>query len=230
MSSVRNIFSKKYIKKYEQKIKYLGSNNKLNLDSFLLSRLIIEIVLAILCLLIPRFGLLIALIVFLVFHYSYTSILVNSKIRRRINNLYDETIMFYHMLYLSLKETKDLKISLEIICAKLGNSLTKEFKIILGNNKYNNDLKEVFTKVIETIPNVDVKNSLVDIKESDNYLRTIEENIRILQNKNVILIKDRYKYKPIYLTVLAIIFISIISILLFNVYDILDFFNKLFNI
>ena len=230
MNSVRNIFSKKYIKKFEQKIKYLGCDNKLDLNSFLLSRLFIEIIVGILCLLIPRYGLLIALIVVILFHYLYTIILIDNKIKIRIDKLYDETIMFYNMLYLSLKDTKDLKISLDIICSKLGNSLTREFKVILGNNKYNNDLKEVFTKVIETIPNVDVKNSLVDIKESDNYLRTIEDNIKILQNKNVVLIKDRYKYKPIYLVIIATFLVILISLLMLNAYNILDFFNNLFNI
>lgn len=230
MNSVRNIFSKKYIKKYEQKIKYLGPNNKIDLNSFLLSRLVIEIILVILCLLIPRFGLLVALIALILFHFIYTSVLIDNKLFARIDSLYDESIMFYNMLSLSLKDTKDLKISLEITCSKLGNSLTKEFKRILGNNKYNNDLKEVFTKVIETIPNTDVKNTLIDIKESDNYLKTIDESIKILQNKNVILIKDRYKYKPIYLIIVCMFFVVVISMLLLNVYTILDFFNNLFKI
>jgi len=230
MNSVRNIFSKKYIRKYERKIKYLGSKNKINLNTFLLSRLIIEIILSIICLLIPRFGLLIALIVVISFHYIYTYILIDNKILIRTDKLYDETIMFYNMLSLSLKDTNDLKISLEIICSKLGNSLTREFKKLLANNKYNNDLKEVFTKVIDTIPNIDVKNTLVDIKESDNYLKTIDESIKILQDKNVILVKDRYKYKPIYLTIISSFFISLISMLLINFYNILAFFNNLFNI
>ena len=182
---IKNIFSRKYINNYLQKLKYIGPTNKITLESFLLSRLFITLVLLVICLLIPKIGIILAIVIVPLFYYLYTNILIDNKIRIRNNKLYDEAIIFFDMLYLAIKQTNDLKISLDIVTNKLGNSLSLEFKNIIGDNKYNNDLNEVFKKVIETIPNYDVRNALVDLKESNNYLSTLEDIIKRLQDKNI---------------------------------------------
>lgn len=224
---IKNIFSRKYINNYKIKLKYIGPNNKIKLESFLLSRLFISIILLIVLLLIPKIGIFLAIIFVPLFYYLYTDILIDNKIRIRNNKLYEEAIIFFDMLYLAINDTKDLKISLDIVTNKLGNSLSLEFKNILGNNKYNNDLNEVFKRVIKNIPNYDVRNALVDLKESSNYLITIDEIINRLQEKNIVLNKQKYLLKPIMLTFIAIIFIILISYLLFNINDIVNFLNNL---
>ncbi|MBR1416634.1 MAG: hypothetical protein IJ572_02325 [Bacilli bacterium] len=228
MSGIKKIFSKKYITKYEEKIKYLGPNNKISLENFLLTRLFLSIVLLIICLIIPKYGLILAIIVAISFYYLYTSILIDNKIRIRNDKLYDEAILFFNMLKLSYDKTKDIKTSLEIVSNKLGNSISITFRKVLKNNRYNNDLKEVFSKVIETIPNKDVKNALVDLKECNNYYDCLERITENLKDKNVVILKSKYQFKPIILVFVSLVFISIICILLFNIYDIINYLNSLF--
>lgn len=225
---IKNIFSKKYINNYNRKLKYIGPNNKIKLENFLLSRLFISIILLVLCLLIPKYGIYISLICVPLFYYLYTNILINNKIKVRSEKLNDEAIIFFDMLYLAMKQTNDLKMSLEIVTNKLGNSLAIEFKNILGNNKYNNDLNEVFKMVIDNIPNYDVRNTLVDLKESNDYFITLDEIITRLQKKNIVLIKQKNIYKPIVISIISIIFIFIICYLLFHSTDIINYFNNIF--
>lgn len=225
---IKNVFSQKYINNYKKKIKYIGPDNKIKLESFLLSRLFISIILLVVCLLIPKIGIFIAIVCVPLFYFLYTSILIDNRISIRNEKLYDEAIIFFDMLYLAIKQTNDLKISLDIVTNKLGNSLSLEFKKLLENNKYNNDLNEVFKRVIDSIPNYDVRNALVDLKESDDYIKTLDEVIKRLQNKNVVINKNKYSYKPIVVSFVAVLFILIICYLLFNANGIIDYFNNLF--
>ena len=222
---INNIFSKKYIKKYSKKIKYLGPSNKIVLDYFLLSRLIITFALLVACILIPKYGILIAIVVVPLFYWIYTNLLINDKIQKRIDVLYEEGLVFFDMLQLALIKNNDLKLSLDIVTNKLGNSLALEFKNVLGNNKYNNDIKEVFSIVIDTIPNYDVRNALVDLKESDDYIKSLDYIVKNLREKNLALNKRKYQFKPILVSFVAIIFISIICLILFNINNIIQFFN-----
>ena len=225
---IKNIFSHKYINKYKQKLIYIGPKNKIKLENFLLSRLFISIILLAICLIIPKYGLYIAIVCVPIFYFSYTNILIDSKIRYRNEILYNEAIVFFEMLYLCIKQTNDLKTSLDMVTNKLGNSLSLEFKKILENNKYNNDLNEVFKRVIDSIPNYDVRNALVDLKESEDYLTTIDEIIKQLQDKSLLITKNKSIYKPIVISFMSLIFIFIICYLLFNANDIVSYFDSLF--
>lgn len=225
---IKNVFSKKYINNYKKKLNYIGPDNKIQLENFLLSRLFISIILLVVFLIIPKYGIYLAIIFVPLFYFLYTDILINKKIRVRNNKLYEEAIIFFDMLYLAIKQTNDLKISLDIVTNKLGNSLSIEFKNILGDNKYNNDLNEVFKRVIDSLPNYDVRNALVDLKESDDYLLTLDEIIQKLQAKHELVTRNNYSYKPIVITFVALIFIISICYLLFNANDIVNYFNNLF--
>ena len=220
--NIEGIFSKKYIKKYKQKIKYLGPNSKLRLNDFLFSRLIIELLIMILTILIPKYGIIIAILSVLLFHFLYTVLLIDNKIRIRSNKVYVESILFFNMLKLSLNQNNDLKDAIEDVSKKIGNSIALEFRKVLKHDRYNNDINEVLNKVIETIPNNDVKNRFLDLKESNNYQKTLTDAIIFLEEKNTLLVKKQAYLKPIVISVYSLIFISIICILLFNIYNIVD--------
>jgi len=227
MNGIKNIFSKKYIKKYQEKISFLNREDRVDLNTFLLKRLFIEIIIAILCLLVPKYGILLAIAIVLLFHFIYTGIIIDSKIDKRINSLYEEAITFYNMILLSYKDNNDLKMSIDIVTNKLDNSLAIEFKNVLGNNKYNNDLREVFNEVIKTIPNHDVKNTLIDLKDAENIEKSLESIINLLQEKDIIITESKYQFKPIYLTFISICFLGLILFIIFNLVNIINYINNL---
>ena len=227
MNILKNIFSKKYINKYNKKLSYLGLNNKLNLVNFLVSRLILTIVLFVLCLFIPKYGLLIALLVSIMFYYLYTLLLIDNKINKRSDKLYDEALLLFSMLKLSLNTTKDIKVSLETVVNKIGNSLALEFRRMLENNKYNNDINYVFNKVIDTIPNNDVRKSLIDLKESNYDVTSIDNIINELKDKHLILIRQSNQYKPLLILFIGLLFLIVIVLMILNINEIISYFNTL---
>ena len=224
MNILKNLFSKNYINKYKRKVSYLGPNSKLKVETFLVTRLLVSITLFILCLFIPKYGLLLAIITSILFYIHYTVILLDNKIKVRSDNLYDEAILFFSMLKVSYNNTNDLKLSLEIVSNKIGNSLAVVFRNYLGNNKYNNDLNYVFKKVIETIPNIDVRKSLIDLKESNYSIDTIDNILIELQDKNLILVKQYNQYRPLLVIFIGLLFLVSIFFLLFNINEIVNYF------
>ena len=227
MNILKNVFSKNYINKYNKKISYLGPNNKLKVEYFLFTRLLISICLFIFSLFIPKYGLIIAIVLSLSFYYIYTLVLLDNKIKVRSDKLYDETILFLDMLKLSYKSTKDLKSSLDIVSNKIGNSIALTFRKYLGNNKYNNDLNYVFNCVIDTIPNNDIRKSLIDLKESDYNVNSIDNIIVELKDKNLILVKQSNQFRPIIMLFVGLLFLGVIFALLFNINELVNYFTSL---
>ena len=84
---VTRIYPESVIKKYQSKINTLGSSTIIDVYTFLLSRLLLEIILFILLVLIPKYGLIISTITVIFIHFLYEDILITSKIMNREERL-----------------------------------------------------------------------------------------------------------------------------------------------
>lgn len=217
---IQKLFRKKTYQKYEEKMKFLGPYNKMSISTFLISRLIIELILLILLIFIPKYGLLIAITSVIIFHLIYTFLLIDYKIRLRNIKLYDETLTFIGMLKLGLQTTNNLTKAIEQTVEHLGNSLAKEFKSSLQKNQYHNDLNLVFQDVLETIPNQDVRVALIDLKEAEDYNTSIPYIQENLEEKSILAERNHYKVLPILLSIISIIFLTTMLYLIFNLKNI----------
>lgn len=216
MNLDEKIFRKETIEKYRHKIESLGPHNKLTTTNFLLSRLFMEILLILIFLLIPKYGLLLGIMVCIIFHFLYGYILIDNNINIRNNLLYDEALIFFRMLKLSLLSTNDLRKSLEIVASKnKTNSFALEFDHLLKKNNYN-DLSLVFKDMQYKISNQDINIALLDLSKTNDYDHTLEAIIHNLQEKNNILIKQKYAKLPYILSVVSLAFI--ITFVLFVIY------------
>ena len=216
MNIVKNIFRNSTITYYEKRISAIGPSSKLTVANFLLSRLFIELILFIALLFIPKFGIIIAFISVLLFHNLYPYFLIDSNVSIRSSELYDEALIFFQMLKLSLNNTNDLRKSLEIVSQKLNNGFAKDFDKSLKKNKYNNSILLVFKDMENKTPNQDIIVSLIDLSESNNYDMTLANIINNIQQKNKQIIKRKYTQLPFKLTIIALTFI--LSIVLLIVY------------
>ncbi len=216
MNIVKNIFRNSTIKYYEKRISALGPSSKLTVVNFLLSRLFIELILFIALFFIPKFGIIIAFISVLLFHNLYPYFLIDSNVSIRTNELYEEALIFFQMLKLSLHSTNDLRKALEIVSQKLNNGFAKDFAKSLKKNKYNNSILLVFKDMESKTPNQDIIVSLIDLSESNDYDMTLAKIINNIQQKNKQIIKSKYTQLPFKLTIIALTFI--LSIVLLIVY------------
>ena len=100
---VTRIYPESVIKKYQSKINTLGSSTIIDVYTFILSRLLLEIILFILLVLIPKYGLIISTITVIFIHFLYEDILITSKIMNREERLDKDALEFFNLLSLGLK-------------------------------------------------------------------------------------------------------------------------------
>lgn|SRR5574344_2445084 len=216
MNLANKIFSNKTISDYEKKIMYMGPDNNMSAANFLLSRLLLDIFIFAVLFIIPKYGLLISILGTGLFHYMYYYFLISIKIKKRYKSLYDEALIFFELLKLSFKETNNIYTSLSIISYKLNNSMARELKKIIIKNKYTEDLNNIFKCFIQTLPNEDVRISLIDLSASSDYLSTLNKIIKNISEKDILVLKQKYNKLPLLLSIGSIlIIICIILILIF---------------
>lgn len=157
---VTRIYPESVIKKYQSKINTLGSSTIIDVYTFILSRLLLEIILFILLVLIPKYGLIISTITVIFIHFLYEDILITSKIMNREERLDKDALEFFNLLSLGLKSNASIYNVFLTTSKVCNNTLSKEF--LEGLKKDN--MEVCYTYVYNHIPNQDLKTYLEEMK------------------------------------------------------------------
>ena len=176
---VTRIYPESVIKKYQSKINTLGSSTIIDVYTFLLSRLLLEIILFILLVLIPKYGLIISTITVIFIHFLYEDILITSKIMNREERLDKDALEFFNLLSLGLKSNASIYNVFLTTSKVCNNTLSKEF--LEGLKKDN--MEVYYTYVYNHIPNQDLKTYLEEMKLTKDK----EDLSKVVTNLNQVL-------------------------------------------
>ena len=176
---VTRIYPESVIKKYQSKINTLGSSTIIDVYTFLLSRLLLEIILFILLVLIPKYGLIISTITVIFIHFLYEDILITSKIMNREERLDRNALEFFNLLSLGLKSNASIYNVFLTTSKVCNNTLSKEF--LEGLKKDNMEM--CYTYVYNHIPNQDLKTYLEEMKLTKDK----EDLSKVVTNLNQVL-------------------------------------------
>lgn len=176
---VTRIYPESVIKKYQSKINTLGSSTIIDVYTFLLSRLLLEIILFILLVLIPKYGLIISTITVIFIHFLYEDILITSKIMNREERLDKDALEFFNLLSLGLKSNASIYNVFLTTSKVCNNTLSKEF--LEGLKKDN--MEACYTYVYNHIPNQDLKTYLEEMKLTKDK----EDLSKVVTNLNQVL-------------------------------------------
>ena len=176
---VTRIYPESVIKKYQSKINTLGSSTIIDVYTFLLSRLLLEIILFILLVLIPKYGLIISTITVIFIHFLYEDILITSKIMNREERLDKDAVEFFNLLSLGLKSNASIYNVFLTTSKVCNNTLSKEF--LEGLKKDN--MEVCYTYVYNHIPNQDLKTYLEEMKLTKDK----EDLSKVVTNLNQVL-------------------------------------------
>lgn len=176
---VTRIYPESVIKKYQSKINTLGSSTIIDVYTFLLSRLLLEIILFILLVLIPKYGLIISTITVIFIHFLYEDILITSKIMNREERLDKDALEFFNLLSLGLKSNASIYNVFLATSKVCNNTLSKEF--LEGLKKDNMEM--CYTYVYNHIPNQDLKTYLEEMKLTKDK----EDLSKVVTNLNQVL-------------------------------------------
>lgn len=176
---VTRIYPESVIKKYQSKINTLGSSTIIDVYTFLLSRLLLEIILFILLVLIPKYGLIISTITVIFIHFLYEDVLITSKIMNREERLDKDALEFFNLLSLGLKSNASIYNVFLTTSKVCNNTLSKEF--LEGLKKDNMEM--CYTYVYNHIPNQDLKTYLEEMKLTKDK----EDLSKVVTNLNQVL-------------------------------------------
>ena len=148
-SFVKVVYPKKYLLTLSKKIKRLGNENKMRIDTFLITRLLIEFVMFIGLLLIPVYGIFLSFLFTILFHYLYEDMLINSRLLRRAEIIKSDLENFMKLYLLGLERSNDAFLVFKMVSRNIDNDLTKEINYLLP--KYNN-YNDIVNKLFDTSP------------------------------------------------------------------------------
>ena len=161
---VKTLYPKKYLLSLNKKIRRLGIDNKMNLDSFLITRLLIEFILFIGLLLIPVYGIFLSFLFTILFHYLYEDLLINSRLIKRSEVIKDNFLTFIKLYLLGLGKNNDSYLAFKTVSKNINNDLTKEINYL--NQKYNN-YNDVVTNLINVIPEMSFDDNILMLSSKD---------------------------------------------------------------
>ncbi len=203
------IYPKTYINKIDSKIKSLGSFNKLTTSSFILSRLILECLIFLIFILIPIYGLLLSILFVILFHFLYEDILITSKLITRNEYMIKDAIMYFNILLLNINNYKSIEDLLLISSNIINNRFTKQLKVLLKGNNY----QEALLELSSSIPNGILADYLKDMSicKSNQELEIIIHNLlNDLNENNLESLNKKIGLLPLKFTILVIIFLVIV--------------------
>lgn len=179
---VKVLYPKKYLVNLNKKIKRLGINNKIRIDTFLITRLLMEFIIFIVLLLIPVYGIILSFLFTILFHYLYEDVLINSRIIKREQVIRNDLETFIKLYLLGLNQNNDAYLVFKMVSKNLDNDLTRE--IVYLNKKYNN-FNDVVTNLISVIPEYSFSDDILMLSSNDTKISAEGILNKILADKKV---------------------------------------------
>ena len=179
---VKVLYSKKYLVNLNKKIRRLGINNKIRIDTFLITRLLMEFIIFIVLLLIPVYGIILSFLFTILFHYLYEDVLINSRIIKREQVIRNDLETFIKLYLLGLNQNNDAYLVFKMVSKNLDSDLTRE--IVYLNKKYNN-FNDVVTNLISVIPEYSFSDDILMLSSNDTKISAEGILNKILADKKV---------------------------------------------
>lgn len=179
---VKVLYPKKYLVNLNKKIRRLGINNKIRIDTFLITRLLMEFIIFIVLLLIPVYGIILSFLFTILFHYLYEDVLINSRIIKREQVIRNDLETFIKLYLLGLNQNNDAYLLFKMVSKNLDSDLTRE--IVYLNKKYNN-FNDVVTNLISVIPEYSFSDDILMLSSNDTKISAEGILNKILADKKV---------------------------------------------
>ncbi len=179
---VKVLYPKKYLVNLNKKIRRLGINNKVRIDTFLITRLLMEFIIFIVLLLIPVYGIILSFLFTILFHYLYEDVLINSRIIKREQVIRNDLETFIKLYLLGLNQNNDAYLVFKMVSKNLDSDLTRE--IVYLNKKYNN-FNDVVTNLISVIPEYSFSDDILMLSSNDTKISAEGILNKILADKKV---------------------------------------------
>ncbi len=215
---VRRIYSNKYITKYINKVKQLGTGNKIDVYDLIIVRLIVSIILFIIIMYVFKYGYILAPCMVIAFYLLFNKVMLDDKLKKRTIKLEGEAMHFFEVLTLSLETGRNLVEAIDVTTANVSGILSLEFKEAIREVSFGKSLSEALTDMQLRIPSDTINNIILSLTESNLYGNSIINNlynqIDFLREKRKMEVKGRISKVPILISVVSVFFFIPLLLLL----------------
>lgn len=206
----RSIYSKRQIKRINDKINLLGVSSKYSTLSFLNIRLITSIMIFLLILINYKYGYIFSIVITILYYYFFEKVLLDAKINERRRKLDIEAIYFFEVLTLSLQTGRNLAEAISITINSVDSELSLEFKEALRQTKFGKSLSESLTDMQGKIPSDNINNIILALTQANIYgssiIDTMYNQVDYLREKRKMEVKAMISKVPTKISIISVFF------------------------
>ncbi len=225
---IKKIYGQNEIEGIQYKINMLGSNRKLEFNSyeFLNLRLITTILFSIVLLLLNFKYYMIPFITIL-YYFMFYYYLISLPLKKRSEKLDREALTFFEVLTLTLQSGKNLENAIETTVMNVNSELSNEFKACLYETKMGKSLMEALTTLNKRIPSETINSIILNILETSEFGNSIvdvmKNEVEYLREKQILEVKGQINKIPNKVSIISVIFIIPLILLIILGPFIIDF-------
>lgn len=209
-NKTRSIYSKRQIKRINDKINLLGVSSKYSTLSFLNIRLITSIMIFLLILINYKYGYIFSIVITILYYYFFEKVLLDAKINERRRKLDIEAIYFFEVLTLSLQTGRNLAEAISITINSVDSELSLEFKEALRQTKFGKSLSESLTDMQGKIPSDNINNIILALTQANIYgssiIDTMYNQVDYLREKRKMEVKAMISKVPTKISIISVFF------------------------
>lgn len=206
----RSIYSKRQIKRINDKINLLDVSSKYSTLSFLNIRLITSIMIFLLILINYKYGYIFSIVITILYYYFFEKVLLDAKINERRRKLDIEAIYFFEVLTLSLQTGRNLAEAIAITINSVDSELSLEFKEALRQTKFGKSLSESLTDMQSKIPSDNINNIILALTQANIYgssiIDTMYNQVDYLREKRKMEVKAMISKVPTKISIISVFF------------------------
>lgn len=206
----RSIYSKRQIKRINDKINLLGVSSKYSTLSFLNIRLITSIMIFLFILINYKYGYIFSIVITILYYYFFEKVLLDAKINKRRRKLDIEAIYFFEVLTLSLQTGRNLAEAISITINSVDSELSLEFKEALRQTKFGKSLSESLTDMQSKIPSDNINNIILALTQANIYgssiIDTMYNQVDYLREKRKMEVKAMISKVPTKISIISVFF------------------------
>lgn len=219
-SFVEKIYTKKSINRIVKKNKLLGIDHNYDIDSLLISHLLISLFIFVIFLIIKR-DFVISLIITLIYFFAAEYVFFDLRLVKRGKKLEKEAVFYFQILALTLESGSNLKQAIELTSKTLDSTLALEFKRVVDDIAMGKSLTEGLDDLKLRIPSDNVNNIILNLLESNiygnNMIESLNNQLDYLNDKLLLETKARINKMPIKISIVSVlIFVPLILIIILS--------------
>lgn len=215
---IYKIYTKKEIQKISNKINMFGVSKKMNVESFMNTRLFTSLIVFVFTFLFVDYSAILSPIITVIWYFLFNYFLLDRPLKKREKKLDSEAYYYFEVLTLALESGRNLENAIKMACQYIDSEISDEFKETLKQVNFGKSLAESLSLMNQRIPSLTIRNIILNIEQSNMFgnsiIDTMYNQLDFLKEKQVNDIKSEINKIPNKISIVSVLFFIPLIILI----------------